>query len=228
VSLIKPVKAQIVGNLHLETDHRDEQEKHNDTEKEKKSPVIVTDDDYYLNTDGPSFDESDNLNTMYHKEIAHFKLGDLLGEGAYGKVYLGLNGETGELMAVKKIPILTKSSADLENYLRNIQSEIAVLNNLRHENIVSYLGTKTTNEVDPTGRSLEYLNIFLEFVAGGSVASLLKRFGSFSEILCKAYTKQLLTGLEYLHRNSIVHRDLKSGASSNQMRYELMRFHSNG
>jgi serine/threonine protein kinase len=53
------------------------------------------------------------------------------------------------------------------------------------------------------------LFIFLEYVPGGSIASMLERFGRFTEDLVRNYTRQLLLGLEYLHGCRIVHRDLK-------------------
>uniref|UniRef100_A0A7S1X2H0 Protein kinase domain-containing protein n=1 Tax=Tetraselmis chuii TaxID=63592 RepID=A0A7S1X2H0_9CHLO len=53
------------------------------------------------------------------------------------------------------------------------------------------------------------LNIFLEFVPGGSIASLLAKFGSFTESVIRVYTKQILLGLEFLHTHQIMHRDIK-------------------
>ena len=49
----------------------------------------------------------------------------------------------------------------------------------------------------------------MEYASGGSVASLLSKYKSFSEILIRAYTYQVLKGLEYLHYHNIVHRDIK-------------------
>ncbi|KAG1359054.1 hypothetical protein COCNU_08G005000 [Cocos nucifera] len=60
-----------------------------------------------------------------------------------------------------------------------------------------------------TVREEDTLNIFLEFVPGGSISSLLGKFGSFPESVIRTYTKQLLQGLEYLHQNGIIHRDIK-------------------
>lgn len=55
----------------------------------------------------------------------------------------------------------------------------------------------------------QHLNIFLEYVPGGSVATLLRNYGAFEESLSSLWVKQILTGLNYLHEREIVHRDIK-------------------
>lgn len=119
--------------------------------------------------------------------------------GAYGRVYMGLNLDSGELIAVKQVCVaVTKEKA--QAHIRELEEEVKLLQNLSHPNIVRYLGT---------AREEEALNIFLEFVPGGSIASLLGKFGSFTEPVIRMYTRQLLLGLEYLHSNHIMHRDIK-------------------
>ena len=54
----------------------------------------------------------------------------------------------------------------------------------------------------------EYLNIFLEYVPGGSVTALLRNYGAFEEPLVKNFVRQILQGLNYLHDRDIVHRDI--------------------
>lgn len=48
-------------------------------------------------------------------------------------------------------------------------------------------------------------------MAGGSIFNLLQKYGKFNESLIRVYTKQILEGLEYLHVNNVVHRDIKGG-----------------
>lgn len=63
----------------------------------------------------------------------------------------------------------------------------------------------------PTDSSIdeEHLNIFLEYVPGGSVATLLSNYGAFEEQLVRTFVHQILQGLHYLHERDIIHRDIK-------------------
>ncbi|XP_024518433.1 mitogen-activated protein kinase kinase kinase 2 [Selaginella moellendorffii] len=130
--------------------------------------------------------------------------GELLGEGAYGKVFAGLNQTTGELMAVKQLKIEPTDGQSRAVYLASLEREIDLYKQLRHRHIVGYIAM----EQDEANN---LLYIFLEYVSGGSIQSMLERFGRFSESLVRIYTRQLLLGLEYLHANKIVHRDIKGG-----------------
>lgn len=56
-----------------------------------------------------------------------------------------------------------------------------------------------------------HLNIFLEYVPGGSLVTVLREFGAFAEPLTCIWLRQILRGLEYLHSKDIIHRDIKGG-----------------
>ncbi|XP_020259395.1 mitogen-activated protein kinase kinase kinase NPK1-like isoform X2 [Asparagus officinalis] len=131
-----------------------------------------------------------------------WRKGELIGCGAFGHVYMGMNLDSGELLAVKQVLIGVNSASKekAQAHIRELEEEVKLLKNLSHRNIVRYLGT---------AREEGTLNILLEFVPGGSISSLLGKFGSFPEAVIRMYTKQLLQGLEYLHLNKIIHRDIK-------------------
>ncbi|CAL5388601.1 unnamed protein product [Camellia sinensis] len=131
-----------------------------------------------------------------------WRKGELIGCGAFGRVYMGLNIDSGALLAIKQVSIAGNSAAKekTQAHIRELEEEVNLLENLSHPNIVRYLGTT---------REDASLNILLEIVPGGSISSLLGKFGSFPESVIRMYTKQLLLGVEYLHRNGIMHRDIK-------------------
>eukprot|EP01006_Ploeotia_vitrea_P039214 TRINITY_DN66325_c6_g11_i1.p1 TRINITY_DN66325_c6_g11~~TRINITY_DN66325_c6_g11_i1.p1 ORF type:complete len:973 (-),score=107.93 TRINITY_DN66325_c6_g11_i1:75-2993(-) len=126
-----------------------------------------------------------------------YKISEVLGRGGFATVYLGMNRETGQLIAVKQIAV-ERNEIDK---IMGICKEIEVLRSLRHSKIVSYYGYDVGND---------HLNILLEYVPGGSIASLLEKFGRFDETVIKIYTLQILIGLKYLHDNHVLHRDIKA------------------
>ncbi|XP_078439481.1 mitogen-activated protein kinase kinase kinase NPK1-like [Wolffia australiana] len=145
---------------------------------------------------------SDNPDVADDNSPIRWRKGELIGCGAFGHVYMGMNLDSGELLAVKQVFIGTSNASKqkAQDNIRELEEEVKLLRKLTHPNIVRYLGT---------AREEDTLNILLEFVPGGSISSLLGKFGSFPEAVIRMYTKQLLQGLEYLHQNGIIHRDIK-------------------
>ena len=74
---------------------------------------------------------------------------------------------------------------------KTIVDEIDLMKHLDHKNIVKYIETVQAGH---------QLCIILEFIEGGSLEKLYTKYGSFSETLVAIYIKQVLKGLEYLHR----------------------------
>ncbi|KAG8733179.1 ATP binding [Ceratobasidium sp. 423] len=131
--------------------------------------------------------------------------GALIGSGSFGSVYLGMDAVHGLLMAVKQVELPTGSSQNEErkkSMLTALEREIELLKQLQHENIVQYLDSSIDTH---------HLNIFLEYVPGGSVATLLRNYGAFEEALARNWVRQILQGLNYLHEREIIHRDIKGG-----------------
>ncbi|KAK9470484.1 kinase-like domain-containing protein [Dipodascopsis tothii] len=126
----------------------------------------------------------------------NYTLGDCLGKGAFGAVYRALNWETGETVAVKQIRL-----ADLpRSEVKTIMTEIDLLKNLKHPNIVEYRAFVKDDDC---------LYMILEYCENGSLRSIYKRFGKFPETLVALYIAQVLEGLVYLHDEGVIHRDIK-------------------
>jgi mitogen-activated protein kinase kinase kinase len=159
-----------------------------------------------LNDDGEDADE----------ELQSFLAGDswddskwmkgaLIGQGSFGSVYLALHAVTGELLAVKQVEAPSPgansaSDARKKSMIDALKREISLLRDLQHPNIVQYLGASS---------SADHLNIFLEYVPGGSVQTMLNSYGALREPLIRSFVRQIVTGLAYLHGRDIIHRDIK-------------------
>eukprot|EP00760_Papus_ankaliazontas_P003314 PhM_4_TR11547/c0_g1_i1/m.37499 len=130
------------------------------------------------------------------EQLKEWKAGPLLGKGTFGSVYMGLLANS-QFVAVKVVSNL-RSSEDSQE----LQSELELLQGLSHPNIVRYYGTLINDEKS-------CIEIFTEFVEGGSVASVVKRFGALKISVIRRYIRQLLNALVYLHERNITHRDIK-------------------
>ena len=83
-----------------------------------------------------------------------------------------------------------------------------MLRRLSHPHIVEFYGYVKT---------AEWLYLVMEYVEEGAFSNFLKDFDSLPEHLAAVYTKQILTGLAYLHREGVVHRDLKGYPSPSHL-----------
>jgi len=129
-----------------------------------------------------------------------WKQGNKIGNGSFGTVFMGMNQSSGTLMAIKSMPLFNADAKDV----MDLQSEIDIMRKLSHPNIVRYFGAELNEEEG-------VLNIFQEWVPGGSIATLLNKMGAFSIPVVRSYLRQVLLGLEYLHGHRIIHRDIKGG-----------------
>ncbi|NXR89430.1 M3K19 kinase, partial [Hypocryptadius cinnamomeus] len=148
-----------------------------------------------------NFDESTKLpgSSLTTKDPIMWTRGEVLGKGAYGTVFCGLTSQ-GQLIAVKQVVLDTSDQLTTEKEYQKFHDEVDLLKTLKHVNIVTYLGTCLQDNI---------LSIFMEFVPGGSISSILNRFGPLPEVVLCKYTKQILQGVAYLHDNCVVHRDIK-------------------
>lgn len=124
--------------------------------------------------------------------------GKFIGGGTFGNVYLAVNLDSGEELAVKEIRFQDLQSAP--HLVKTIRDEMKVMEMLRHDNIVQYYGIEVHRDK---------VYIFEEYCPGGSLANLLEHGRIEDEIIIQIYALQMLSGLIYLHSQNVVHRDIK-------------------
>ncbi|KAJ2772072.1 mitogen-activated protein kinase kinase kinase, partial [Coemansia nantahalensis] len=132
--------------------------------------------------------------------------GRQIGRGSFGHVHVAINAGTGEVIAVKQIRLpKTLRAADpgkpqLSEAVQMMYTEVELLRDLDHENIVQLLGFEVAGGL---------MSMFLEYVAGGTVQSLVQQHGPLHETVVHSFLAQITAGLAYLHDRSILHRDIK-------------------
>ncbi|KAK2993060.1 hypothetical protein RJ640_024934 [Escallonia rubra] len=125
--------------------------------------------------------------------------GKVIGSGSFGTVYLAMSKATGSLFVVK--------SAESQAGLQSLENEANILENLDSPHIVKCVGQEDVSAGANGGRKF---NLFMEYMAGGSLADVAEKFGgTLDEGVIRLYTREILHGLKYLHKNGIVHSDLK-------------------
>ncbi|KAH8924358.1 Pkinase-domain-containing protein [Atractiella rhizophila] len=124
-----------------------------------------------------------------------YQLLEKLGTGSFGVVYRALHLPSLTTVAVKQIHL-----EDSDDDISEIQQEIAHLAQCDSEYVTRYYGSFVKGYK---------LWIIMEYLAGGSGLDLLKP-GPFSEAHISIICRELLLGLEYLHNEGKIHRDIKA------------------
>lgn len=151
---------------------------------------------------GPDNLTPEMLETQNAAELRAWKKGPLIGRGTYGSVFLGLLPD-GSFYAVKCVELGTRKADSMDvKELVSLSREINMLQRLRHPNLCKFKGVYF--DADSTA-----ICMFMEYIGGGSLSALVKRFKPLPPRVVRRWTKQLLSGLLYLHAQHIIHRDIK-------------------
>nr|XP_024372428.1 MAP3K epsilon protein kinase 2-like [Physcomitrium patens]PNR62436.1 hypothetical protein PHYPA_000860 [Physcomitrium patens] len=136
--------------------------------------------------------------------------GNLIGAGAFGKVNLAVNREDGEVFAVKSVRVEEGSGdAGAQVSLQALENEIEILQSLESKFVVRCLGSDWTEEGGKLMR-----NAYLEYMPEGCLTDFVRQFAGagsepLDEHLIRTYTRSIVEGVDYLHRQGIVHCDIK-------------------
>ncbi|ERS96811.1 CAMK/CAMKL/KIN4 protein kinase [Sporothrix schenckii ATCC 58251] len=188
-----------------------------DVEREKARLAMAQQDDYYDDAAPPpivptsnapeqQFDESRRGGRSRHdhsrreKQIkfGEYILGNTIGEGEFGKVKLGWKQEGGVQVAIKLIKkdILGSNPTRMAKIMR----EVNILRQLNHPNIV---------QLHKMEESEHHYGIVLEYASGGELFDYILNHRYLKDHAARRLFAQLISGVGYLHKKGIVHRDLK-------------------
>ncbi|KAI8643621.1 kinase-like domain-containing protein [Parasitella parasitica] len=154
------------------------------------------------------------------KVIGNYTMQQSIGKGSMGKVKLATHNVTGERIAIKIVPRanlqilnapnhhtngkiaqqIAKEKAREENREVRTIREAHIMMLLKHPNIV---GMKDLVVHGP------YFYISMDYVNGGQLLHYIVKRQRLSDSRTRQFSRQIVSALDYLHRNSIVHRDLK-------------------
>ena len=122
-----------------------------------------------------------------------------IGQGMYGRVYKARNKKENKYYAIKRLNFKDIN----EKEKKQINNEVSCIKKLKHPNIISY--KDSFNDED------NYFNIVTTFCEGGDIYNKIQKQNGeyFSEEQILNWAVQILLGLDYIHKNDIIHRDIK-------------------
>jgi len=121
----------------------------------------------------------------------------VIGKGSFGKVMQVRKKDTGKIYAMK---ILNKDMIVQRQELEHAKAEKNVLQKLVHPFLVN---------LNYSFQTPDKLYFVMDFVNGGELFFHLQREKKFPEHRARFYMAEIACGLEYLHKNGVIYRDLK-------------------
>lgn len=133
-------------------------------------------------------------------EIAGYKIGRLLGKGAFGETYEAT--KDGARVALK---LIKEEAIQRDVDVKRFNHEVRAIQKAIGRNVVKFLDSGVGN----LGNEIRYF-IALEYLEGKNLAETFKDVNyNFDEKTLKSILLQVIDGLEIVHNQNLIHRDLK-------------------
>jgi len=126
-----------------------------------------------------------------------YRVGKILGRGAFGKVNLAMHKLVRKLVALKS---LNKAILNDKDQKSRLLKEVNLLLKLRHSHVVKIYETIETEK---------HIVIVMELCAGGDLLNYVRKRRKLKEPYALKIFKQIVDGLCYIHGKNIAHRDIK-------------------
>ncbi|KAI1840270.1 hypothetical protein JX265_013612 [Neoarthrinium moseri] len=140
-------------------------------------------------------------------KISDYELKGKLGEGTFGEVHKARSRQNGTLVALKKIIMHNEKDGFPITALR----EIKLLKLLSHPNVLRLVDMAVEHHAKATDKRKRPIMYMATPYMDHDLSGLLDNPSiTFTVPQIKCYLKQLLQGLQYLHENHILHRDMKA------------------
>ena len=136
------------------------------------------------------------------KKIRQYMMGEVLGEGAQGKVREALDSETLRRVAIKRINL--RHLRKIRNADANLQRELVIHRKLKHKHVIELIENFMIEEK-------QKVYCVYEHVSGGSLQDLSDSLTDnvVPADMLRRFTWQLFGGLAYCHTCGVIHRDIK-------------------
>ncbi|KAH8881410.1 Pkinase-domain-containing protein [Thozetella sp. PMI_491] len=132
-----------------------------------------------------------------------------IGQGSMGKVKLAKNLETGEQVACKIIERVSQDDGRTSKEERDASDKAREIRNAREAALVNVLHHPHICALRDNVRTRWHWYMLFEYVNGGQMLDYIISHGKLKEKNARRFARQIASAVDYCHRNSIVHRDLK-------------------
>lgn len=134
-----------------------------------------------------------------------YEILELIGSGAYGELYRAIDSEKGQIVALKCVDL----HKDPEGFPISTLREILMLKNLKHPNLVA-LRDIVVDAPDWTQTMNTKFMLALDYHPHDLSGIINDREVKLSQAQIKSYMHQLLSAVAHLHKNEVMHRDIKT------------------